>query len=319
MSQSPNNLQNRPLSDWNDEEEIKVIDLIYSIYRRRKFMVFFCLGIALLTGIISYFSTKTYEAQAIILPVTDDSGSSISQGLAATFLEQFGVSGLASSSKNSSDVYGAFLKSSELTGGVLRRYNYFSMMGVSKYGEKNTIKYIAGNVVVTESEDDPSMSISLQSEDPVFAADLVNSYVKELNKYNLNNSFTSTHYLREYLEKRMEESNRELDQAQMELRQFQEKNSAISISQQAEATLNVLGEMQAKVVGLEVDKAAKEKFYKGSHIQIEQINAQMEALQKNIDQLTYSRESTVPVESESGKIEFYIPLNNIPGLYFDEK
>jgi tyrosine-protein kinase Etk/Wzc len=318
MSQYPDNQQNKVPPEWNDEYEIKMIDLIYPIFQRRKFLVCFCLGIALLTGIISYFSARIYEATAIILPITEDSSSSITKGLASTFLEQFGISGLGSSSTTSSDVYGAFLKSNELTGGVLQRYDYFPMMGVSKYGENNTIKSFAGMVKVTESEDDPSLSVSLQSDDPVFAANLVNSYVKELNKYNLNNSFTSARYLTEYLEKRMEEADMELDQAQMELRKFQEKHSAISISQQAQATLKILGEMQAKVVSLEVDKAAKEKFYRGSHIQIEQLDAQMEALQKNIDQLTYSQEHSVSVETEGGKIEFYIPLNSIPGLNFDE-
>jgi len=319
MSQYPDNQQNTALPGWSDDDEIKIIDLIYPVFKRRKFLICLCLGIALITGIVSYFSTKIYEANAIILPITDDSSSSITKGLASTFLEQFGVSGLGTSSSTSSDVYGAFIKSSELTGAVLRRYGYFSMMGISKNAERYAIRAFSNMVEVTESSDDPSIILSMQSPDPVFAADMVNSYVKELNKYNLNNSFTSARYLREYLEKRMVEAGREMDQAQTELREFQEKNSAISISQQAEATLNVLGEMQSRLVSLEVEKATKEKFYKGSHIQIEQINAQMEALQKNIDQLTYSQEGTVPIETEAGKIEFYIPINNIPGLNFNEK
>jgi len=318
MAQYPDNPQNATLQGWNDEDEIKVIDLIYPVFKRRKFLMLFCLGIALLVGIVSFFQQKTYEATAIILPITEDSSTSITQGLASTFLEQFGISGLGGSSKTSSDVYGAFLKSNELTGGVLQRYDYFSLMGISKYSENNTIKSFAGMVQVTESKDDPSISVSVQSDDPVFAANLVNSYVKELNKYNLNNSFTSARYLREYLETRMEEADRELDQAQMQLREFQEKNSAISISQQAEATLKALGDMEAQVVALEVNKNAKEKFYKGSHIQIEQLDAQIQALRKNIDQLTYSKENEVPIEREGGKIEFYIPLNSIPGLNFNE-
>ena len=65
-------------------------------------------------------------------------------------------------------------------------------------------------------------------------------------------------------------------------------------------------------------KAAKEKFYKGTHIEIEILNAQIEALQKNIDRLTYSEESKIPVERKKGEVEFYIPLKRIPGLNFDE-
>ncbi|TAL22174.1 MAG: hypothetical protein EPN94_11620, partial [Nitrospirae bacterium] len=67
-----------------------------------------------------------------------------------------------------------------------------------------------------------------------------------------------------------------------------------------------------------VERSAKQKFYKGSHIEMSQLDAQMEALQKNIDALTYSKEGSVPIQGEEGKLEFYIPLTSVPGLNFDE-
>jgi tyrosine-protein kinase Etk/Wzc len=312
---------NLPTPSYQEEmdDEINLIDLIYPIYKRRKFLILFCMGIALSVGIISIFMPKTYEATAVILPISDEGSSSLTQGLASTFLQQFGMSSLlGSSSSTSSEVFEAVLKSDELAAEVLRRYDYFFMMGVNKRGESNSVKSLAGMLEVTKSKDDPTISVAIRSHDPVFASDIANSYVKELDKYNLNNSFTSTSNLRKYLEKRMEEAYREQDQAQMELREFQEKNSVVSITQQAVATLKVLGEMEAQRVVLEVEKASKERFYKGSHLEIEQLNAQIEALQKNIDLLTYSQDSSVPIKREGGNVEFYIPLKNIPGLSFDE-
>ena len=68
-----------------------------------------------------------------------------------------------------------------------------------------------------------------------------------------------------------------------------------------------------------MDKAAKEKFYKGPHIEIVDLTAQINAIQKNIDRLTYSQEEKVPIKKETGKVDFYIPLTKIPGLNYDEK
>jgi len=150
------------------------------------------------------------------------------------------------------------------------------------------------------------------------AADLANTYIVELDKYNRTNMVTSAQRLRKYIEERLQAANAELELAQQELRKFQEQNRAISISKQAEATLKVLSELEARRVALEVQKAAKEKFYRGQHLEIEQLNAQMEAIQKNINRLTYSEEPRVPVEREKGKVEFYIPLTCIPALNFDE-
>jgi tyrosine-protein kinase Etk/Wzc len=299
------------------DDEINLIDLIYPIYKRRRFLTYFCVGIALAIGILSIFLPKTYKATAVILPITNQD-TSLTKALTSTFLEQFGVSGLGSTASTPSVVFEAVLKSNELALDVLNRYDYFSIMGIKRDGEKRTAKAFAGQIGVSSSKTDNTISVSIQSRDPVFAADMANSYVKALDRYNQTNSFTSARYLREYIEKRLDAADKELDQAQVALREFQDKNSAISISQQAGATLKVLGEIEAQRVAIEVQKAAKEKFYKGPHILIEQLDAQIQALQKNIDILTYSEETSVPIEREKGKVEFYIPLTRIPGLNFDE-
>jgi len=305
-----------PQEDFDDE--INLIDLLYPIYKRRRFLTWFCVAIALAIGIWSFFLPKTYQATAVILPQTSERSASLSQSLTSTFLEQFGVSGLVSSGSTPSAVFQAVLKSNELAMDVLNRYDYFSIMGINQDGKKKTAKSFAGQLSVTSSKTDSTITVNIQSKNPIFAADMANSYVKALDRYNQTNTFTSARYLREYIEKRLNEADKELDIAQQELRDFQEKNKAVSISDQAKATLEVLADMEAQRVAIEVEKAAKEKFYKGPHREIEQLEAQMEALQKNIDRLTYSEETSVLVEVEKGKVEFYIPLSRVPALNFDE-
>jgi tyrosine-protein kinase Etk/Wzc len=313
----------RPAVDYQEEmdDEINLIDLIYPIYKRRKFLIRFCLGVALAVGVISFLLPKTYEATAVILPVSDQNNSNLTSGLASSVLGQIGLSGLSGfglSGSTTSKNFKAALKSNELANAVLKRYDYFSMMGIGKKSKIKSSKAIAGLVNVTESKTDNTISISVQHHNPVFASDLVNSYVKALDAYNLNNSFTTAGNLRKYIEKRLEETGSELDQAQQELRDFQERNSAVSITDQGQATLKVLAQLEAQKVATEVQKSAKERFYKGSYSELEQLTSQIDALQKNIDQLTYSQDTSVPVKGESGKIDFYIPLNSITGLGFDE-
>jgi tyrosine-protein kinase Etk/Wzc len=310
-----------PSSTYQEEmdDEINLIDLVYPIYKRRGFLIRFCVVIAVLVGAISFFQQKIYQATATILPVSEQGSSGLTSSLAASALGQIGLSSLGlSGSSTTSKNFKAALKSNELADEVLKRYDYYSIMGITKKGQINSSKGIAGLINVTESKTDNTISISVQHQDPVFASDLVNSYVKALNAYNLNNNFTTAGNLRRYVEKRLEDANSELDQAQRDLRDFQEKNRAISITDQGQATLKVLSQLEAQRIALEVQKSAKERFYKGSYSDLEQLKSQIDALQKNIDQLTYSQEGSVPVKGDGGKIEFYIPLNSIPGLGFDE-
>jgi len=302
---------------YYEEDEIRLIDYVYPIYRHRKFLVLFCLVVVILVGLYTFRMPKVYEAKGVILPETKQAGPS--EQLKAAFLEQFGMAGLVGGAGTPAETFEAVLKSKELTETVLRRYNYFHLITPPTYkGRETAIKGFMSTVKVAKQRKEPTLVVTVQSDSPTFAADMANTFIIELDKYNRENSLTSTKRLRKYLEKRLETANRELRDVQRELREFQEKHRAISISEQATATLKVLSEMEAQRVALEVEKAAKEKFYKGPHIEIEQINAQMEALQKNIDRLTYSREPQVPVEREKGRVEFYIPLTQIPALSFDE-
>jgi uncharacterized protein involved in exopolysaccharide biosynthesis len=312
FSQLPPGLYSREQID----DEINLIDLIYPVYKRWKFLVIFCFLVVLATAALTWRSPKVYEARAVILPET----SAISSGseLKAVFMEQFGIAGIGDSTGTPSEIFEAIIKSSELARKVLERYDYFSIAGVKKSDEESVVKSFADNIEVSKDRSAPTLSVSLQDNDPVSAADLVNSYIIALDAYNRDNTVTSARRLRIYIEERLNASNQELEQAQQELREFQEENRAISISKQADATLEVLSEMEAQRVNLEVEMAAKESFYKGPHMEIEQLKAQMEALQKNIDQLTYSTESEVPIELDKGKVEFYIPLKKIPALNFDE-
>jgi tyrosine-protein kinase Etk/Wzc len=310
----PNQIEQR---DYDyDEDEIRLIDLIYPIYKHRRFLILFCFVVVVAVAVISFTMSKTYEATGVILPEPKETG--VGGELKAAFLEQFGVAGITSSAATPAEVFEAILKSQELARQVLYRYNYFRNKGVIRDKEDEAVKSFVESIKVKKSRNEPTLSVSVQASSPVFAADIANTYIIELDKYNRENTLTSTKRLRKYIERRLEAAETELDEAQQDLREFQEEHKAISISKQAEATLNVLSEMEAQRVALEVEKAAKEKFYTGPHIEIEQLKAKMEALQKNIDRLTYSEEEKVPVERGEGKVEFYIPLTRIPALNFDE-
>jgi len=173
------------------DDEINLVDLMYPIYKRIKLLAIFCLVITLAIGIKTFFSPKIYESTAVILPQTNESSASLSQSLASTYLEQFGVSGLLSSASTPSAVFQAVLKSNELALDVLNRYDYFSIMGLKRDGEKITAKAFAGQLSVTSSKTDNTITVKVQSRDPVFAADMANSYIKALDKYNQTNTFTS--------------------------------------------------------------------------------------------------------------------------------
>ena len=264
-NETDRSLQPRPRNDmlpsevsvrlpYRDQTDA-AINLIYPIYKHIGFLIIFCLFVVVITAILTLRTPKVYEATAIILPETKEFGGG--EGLKAAFLQQFGIAGLGGTKATPSNVSQAVLKSSELAQSVLSRYHYFFMMGINKNSQERVAKSFAKAVKVKASLREPTISVSIQSNDPILAADLTNSYVVALDKYNRTSVVTSAQRLRKYVEKRLEAVDRELEQSQEKLRNFQEKNRAISISKQTEATLEVLSRLEAQRVALEVEKAGK--------------------------------------------------------------
>jgi len=55
---------------YYEEDEIRLIDYVYPIYRHRKFLVLFCLVVVILVGLYTFRMPKVYEAKGVILPET---------------------------------------------------------------------------------------------------------------------------------------------------------------------------------------------------------------------------------------------------------
>jgi uncharacterized protein involved in exopolysaccharide biosynthesis len=297
-------------------DEINLIDLIYPIIKHIKFLIVFCLVCVLLAGIITVFISKTYSAKAVLL--LEKQGSAADSGIGAAFLQQFGIAGLMGNGGVSGDTFLAVLKSKELTREVFKHYHYFDIRGISLRNQESVIQSFSENVSANQDKIQPIISIMIEGSDPVLVADITNTYAIALDKFNQTNTITSAQRMRKYIEGRLRSANKELDEIQAAFQKFQEKNKAVSISKQAEATMMVLSELEAQRVATEVELSAKKRFFTRANIEIGELEAKMSALQKRIDQLTYSKEASVPIENEKGKVQFYIPLTQIPELDFDE-
>ena len=185
------------------EDEINLIDLIYPIYKRRKFLILFCIIVTALVVIWTLRIPRTYEATAVIIPERETEGGGGSGQLRAAFLEQFGIAGFGGQAPSSAEIFGLQLKSFELNSEILERYNYYYIMGLSQKNENRATEGYINSVHVTNGKKDPSVSITVTTTDPVSATDLANTYILVLDEFNRDNAIRSAKRLGEYIERRL--------------------------------------------------------------------------------------------------------------------
>jgi tyrosine-protein kinase Etk/Wzc len=97
------------------------------------------------------------------------------------------------------------------------------------------------------------LKLSFEDRDPQRAAAIANRYVELLDEFNRNLNITRAAKTREFVGKQLESHNKELRQAEDDLRAFQEKHEALQLDQQVTSAIDIVASLTAEAVKTEVD------------------------------------------------------------------
>jgi uncharacterized protein involved in exopolysaccharide biosynthesis len=176
MVSNPNQ-ENLPNEEWDDEDEISLLDLALTVAQNLKLLVFGSLGAGVLALTIALISPNIYTGKATILP---PSGDNLSAGglLAGALGGLGGVAGDLAGLKDPGHRYIAYLKSDELRNVIIKKYE------LQKYYDKETLfatrKKLEGSTAISSDKQSGLITIEIDDYDPKFAAELANGVVTEL-------------------------------------------------------------------------------------------------------------------------------------------
>lgn len=99
---------------------------------------------------------------------------------------------------------------------------------------------------------DTLIRIAVEDSDPQMASALANAYVDELYRQNSRLALTEASSRRLFFEKQLEGEKEALTQAEVSLRQTQERTGVVQISSQMDASIRAMGQLRAEIAGREV-------------------------------------------------------------------
>lgn len=233
------------------EKEINLLELVRVFVCNLPFITKFTGSVAIISIILAVSMQNIYTAKATLLPPQKDSGG----GGAAALLASMGggLAGLTGGLGGTADLYLGILKSRSVTDAVIKRLDLHTELK-SKNAD-DTRKKLAGRVKF-QSGKDGFITITADYKDPVKAAQMVNTYVDELQKKSLQLNLTKASTERSFLEKRLLMVKQDLKTAEDEMKDFQEKNKTIKADSQAAAAIEGIAKLRAEVVTKEVQLAA---------------------------------------------------------------
>ena len=146
--------------------------------------------------------------------------------------------------------------------------------------------------------------IEYENKNPKFSAELTNGYVEELQKMTQIFAVTEASQRRLFFEKQLQQAKKSLSDAEVALKQSQEKTGLIQLDGQAESIIRFAAEIKAQIAAKEVQLGAMRTFATSENPNYKKMENELSGL----------RNQLVKIETgmNRGKGDISISTSNVP-------
>jgi tyrosine-protein kinase Etk/Wzc len=293
-------IQNEPIADARradsspTETEVSLLDMLVLLLGRKRFIVRFVLGSALLASIISLLLPVRYEAKIVLLPPMQNSsiGSSL-MGQMGGLGALGSLASLASGSlglKNPADMYVAFLTSRTVEDAMIQRFGL-----MKEYHEKrmsDTRKEFERRTTAVAGTKDGLIRLSIEDRDPKRAAELANGYVEEFRKLSASLAITEAARRRLFFEQQVQQAKDKLTEAEDAMTKTEESTGVLQIDSQARALIESAAILRAQVVAKQVQIEGMRSFATDDNPNLILAKQELVALQSQLQHVAGSQSDT---------------------------
>ncbi len=246
---NPSTAVPQPLTPETHALSLPLLLCILKLGRRR---IFLCAGLGLLLGLVFAYSLKnTYTASASFIPAGSNTGSS-----AAAIMGQFPAlagAGLLSG-KSQGDLYVAMLRSRTVAHAVIDRFKLKDAYKVKR--EEAAESVLAKNSGFEVGTKDPLVTVNVTDTVPERARDLANGYLTVLQETSAGLAVSESSQRRLFYEQRLARERDELGNAEVALKQSQERSGLIAPAGQTASEIQTLASLNAQITDRQVRLAA---------------------------------------------------------------
>ena len=298
-----------PVEHGEQAEIIRFPEPLILLAKRKSFILKFVGVAVILSVIIVLLLPNTYTGNSKILPPQQNQ----SMGAMAAISQQLGplaaLAGQGLGLRSPSDIYAAMLRSDTVANALIDR---FSLMTV--YKEKLRIdarRKLADRTEIVTGKDGV-ISISVDDRNPQQAADLANGYAEELEKLTKILNETEAGKRRLFFEREVKMANDSLADAEVALKQTQEKTGLILLDSQSRAMIESVTSLRASIAAQEVKVQAMRSFATTENPDLVLAEQELATMRAQLDRL----------ERGQGKRSVAdVPIENVPtaGLEYIRK
>jgi tyrosine-protein kinase Etk/Wzc len=277
--------------DSRMEPEVSVLDILVVLLERKRFIVRFVLGAALLAVVIALLLPVRYEAKIVLLPPAQN--SSIGSSLLGQLGNMGALGSLASLAggslglKNPADMYVSLLTSRTVEDAMIKRFGLMQEYHAKRISEAR--KEFERRTTAVAGTKDGLIRLTVEDHDPNRAAELANGYVEEFRKLSASLAITEAARRRLFFEQQVEQSKGNLTAAEDAMTKTQQSTGVLQIDSQARALIESAAVLRAQVVAKEVQIEGMRSFATDDNPNLVLAKQELAALQAQLARVAGSQ------------------------------
>lgn len=284
-------------------ESLHLLDVLITLSRRRKFILFFTLGAALLTVIFVLVVPSKYTATTVVLPPSQNTSMS------SAILGQLGgssalasVAGASLGVKNPNDMYVSLFHSRTLEDSMVQRFGLMARYKSKKESDARTA--FEAHTTVALGTKDGLIRITATDRDPKEAADIANGYVDEFKKLSATLAISEASRRRIFFEQQLLEAKGNLTTAEEALKHTEQSTGVLQIDSQARSLIESAAGLRAQVVAKEVQLQGMRSYATEDNPDVVTAEQELAALKTQLAKLAGT--------DQSSATDFIVPKGKVP-------
>jgi tyrosine-protein kinase Etk/Wzc len=285
------------LNEGNDpsqaEAEVSLLDLLVLLLERKRFIIRFVLGAAVLAIVVALLLPVRYEAKIVLLPPAQNSSITGILGQIGGLASLGSLASLAGGGlgiKNPADMYVAFLTSRTVEDAMIQRFGL-----MKEYHEKrmsDTRKEFEHRTTALAGVKDGLIRISVEDGDPKRAAELANGYVDEFRRLSASLAITEAARRRLFFEQQVQQAKDKLTEAEEAMTKTEQSTGVLQIDSQARALIESAAILRAEVVAKQVQIEGMRSFATDDNPNVILAKQELAALESQLEHVAGSHSDT---------------------------
>jgi uncharacterized protein involved in exopolysaccharide biosynthesis len=156
------------------------------------------------------------------------------------------------------------------------------------------------------------ISVSITFQNKKLAADIANSYVEELDRFNKETAMTVGKKYRIFIENRLKENELSLTSDEDSLKLFQEKNRTVALDIEVENAIATIAKLKSEIILRQVQKNALSTISQEGNPYIENLNRELSEYEKEL-----ARIEITGLNDKQFGAGFSVPFSKLPKLTLD--